>query len=99
MAADFVEQFQVPFPVYTDPQRASYRVAGMKREFGLGLKTLRRARRAARAGVRQGATKGDPFQQGGVLVVAPSGEVLWRFVSDGAGDHPTIAEVLAALPA
>jgi hypothetical protein len=99
MAADFVEQFSVPFPVYTDPERSSYRLAGMKRRLGLGLKTAGRAQRALQGGHRQGRTQGDPWQQGGVLLVDGEGRVSWQHVDDGAGDHASMEAVIVAVRA
>jgi hypothetical protein len=97
MAEDFVAQFGVRFPVYTDPSREAFRRAGLVRRFGIGVKSLGLARRALSAGHRQGRTQGDPWQQGGVLVVAPSGEVLWRHADSGVGDHGDPADALRAL--
>lgn len=97
MAQDFVEQFHVRVPVYTDPQRESYRRAGMKRSMGLGLRTPRQARRAMAAGHRQGKVAGDPWQQGGVLVVDSGGTLLWRHVNRDAGDHASIPRLMSVL--
>jgi hypothetical protein len=97
MAEDFVEGFSVPFPVYTDPERAAYREAGFIRNFGLGIRTIRRGRRAAREGHSQGRTQGDPWQQGGVLVISPEPRLVWNFVSSAAGDHADVEKVMAAL--
>ena len=99
MAQDFVEGFAVPFPVYTDPKRAAYREAGFLRSFGLGFKTLGRGRRAARAGHSQGKVQGDPWQQGGVLVITPEPRLAWSFVSNSAGDHADVEDVIRALDA
>ena len=97
MAQDFVEQFNVSFPVLTDPRRSSYKLAGLKRSFGLGRATLGRAKRAIQGGYRQGMTAGDPWQQGGVLVIHTDGRLLYRHVDDGAGDHAPVEDALAAL--
>ena len=97
MAADFVEQFHVGFPVYTDPSRVTYGLAGLHRRFGLGLETFSRLKRARAVGVSQGATAGDPWQQGGVMVVRPDGEVLYARADEAAGDHAPIEAILAAL--
>ena len=54
-----------------DPRRRTYRHLGFKRGPGstlLSLATMKHALRAWRKGFRQGATQGDPWQQGGVLV-------------------------------
>ncbi|MEZ4471490.1 MAG: AhpC/TSA family protein [bacterium] len=99
MARGFVQQFKVPFPVFTDPSRQVFALAGMKRRFGIGLHTLAVAGRALKEGFRQGRTQGDPWQQGGVLIILPPGEVAFEHVDQGAGDHLDPASVLAALEA
>jgi hypothetical protein len=43
--------------------------------------------------------QGDAWQLGGVLVVRKGGEVAYRHLSAEAGDHPPVADVLAALGA
>ena len=69
----------------------------MERRLGLGLKAIANGWRALRAGHMQGPTRGDPLQQGGVVVVAPDQRVLF-FHSDGTlGEHARIENVLAAL--
>ena len=85
MARDFVEQFGIRSPLFTDPDRRSYRAMGLQRSFGLGLKSLARGRRAASAGFRQGATGGDPWQQGGAALFDRDGTILWSSVDGGAG--------------
>lgn len=97
MAQDFVETFSVPFPVYTDPDRAAYRLSGLRRGFGLGLKTLGYGKRAATSGHVQGKVQGDPWQQGGALVISPEPRLLYHFVSDGAGHHVSLGELLSVL--
>jgi hypothetical protein len=44
-------------------------------------------------------TDGDAWQLGGVLLVLPDGRVPYRYLSSVAGDHPSAAEVIAALTA
>lgn len=98
-AASFVEDLGITTPVYVDPTRASYRALGMKRGLVstlLALGTLKHGIRAFRAGFRQGRTQGDPFQLGGVLVVRPGGLIAFRYLSDEAGDHPPVHDVVAA---
>lgn len=87
-------------PVLIDPTLASYRAAKLKRA-GLGLlspRTAIDAARALRAGHRQGATQGDPWQLGGVLVVAPDDALRFHFEASRAGELVDIGAVLAALP-
>ena len=63
----------------------------------LTLGLLRRVVRAWRKGFRQTDVAGDRLQQGGVVIVAPTGLELYRFISREAGDHPPASSILAAL--
>lgn len=103
MAQDFAEQFKLGVPLYTDPSRKSYEVAGWRRPTGsavLGMGTMLKAGfRAMKDGFRQGKTQGDAFQIGGVLVVKSDGAVLFEHADKTAGDHAAIDDILASLPA
>ena len=85
--------------LYTDPSLAVYRAAELRSglrtvlTFGAVTRTLGSLAR----GFRQGRTQGSALQQGGVLVIARDGRVLWRHVSDGPGDNATAAEIIAAV--
>ena len=87
--------------IYSDSRLDAFKAAGLK--YGawrtLGPKALGHSISALRAGFRQHKTMGKPWQQGGVLVVAPGGKLLYSYASEEAGDHPKFADVLAALPA
>ena len=97
--AGFREQTGWTGPIYTDPSLAVYRAAQLKRSIGSTLdpRSLTDAWRALRHGSRQGRTQGDQWQQGGTLVVAPSGEVRWHHTSGRPGDNATGAQIVAAL--
>ena len=99
-AADFREAQRIECPLFVDPDLKAYAAAGLKRGVlsSLNPRVVARGLRAFSAGQRQGATQGDPWQQGGVFVVTPEGKVLFSHVSEEAGDHPAVADVLAALP-
>jgi len=86
--------------VLTDPSRKAYDLAGFKRSVVLTLfnpASLARFVRANLHGFRQGRVAGDPWQQGGALVVAPSGKVTYRYVGFGPGDQPSPGKLLEAL--
>lgn len=100
-AQAFAEATGLTTPLFVDTSREAYRALGMRRDAGATLNpaALANAVRALRAGFRQKGVKGDPWQMGGVLVVLPGGRVAYRYLSSAAGDHPPVAELLAALPA
>ena len=85
----------------TDPSLAVYRAAELRR----GLRTFVSLGAAARTvgalsrGFRQGRTQGDNLQQGGVLVVARDGRVLWQHVSESPGDNADPDQIVRVLRA
>ena len=98
MACEFAEQFDLDMPLYTDPSRQTYALAGFKRSaLFFGPRTLKRSRRAKAAGFRQRKVAGDPWQQGGEVIISPSGEMIYSRASSGPGDHAPPADLLAAL--
>ena len=88
-------------PVYTDPGRRTYEALRLRRDVrsALNLRSVRRALDAYRKGFRQTGTHGDAWQQGGVFVLDAHGEIVFRYASEYAGDHPAVETVLAALRA
>ena len=95
-ARGFVRGSSIETPVFTDPSLAVYRAVGARRGGG-GLRLVRNALRALRRGFFQWRVLGDPRQQGGLFVVMPGGAIVYRYVSELAGDHPALDEVMAAL--
>lgn len=85
--------------VFTDPTREAYCAVGMKRGLGTSMSVgvVKRAARAYARGFRQTRTQGDALQQGGVILLAPDGRMLFEFISDEAGEHPSLDDVLAAV--
>jgi peroxiredoxin len=98
-ARAFREERDLRFPLLVDPELRAYRAAGLRRGVAstLGPKALAHGLRALRKGYVQGRTQGDPWQLGGVFVIAPGGQVAFSYVSREAGDHPEVSSVLAAL--
>jgi len=99
-AQDFQQEHHLPFTLLTDPDLEAYAAAGLRRGV-LSVfhpRVLGNALRSLRGGFRQGRTAGDPWQLGGVFVITPGDEVLFRHVSREAGDHPLPEQILDALP-
>jgi peroxiredoxin len=98
-AVDFRDAEHVECPLYVDPELRAYAAAGLRRGLRSSLApgVLLRGVRALRDGMRQGATMGDPWQQGGVFVIRPGNRVDFSHVSEEAGDHPAVETILAAL--
>jgi hypothetical protein len=86
-------------PIYTDPSLAVFKAAQLKRSVmrTLDPRSLGNALKGLRDGQLQGRTQGDSWQQGGVLVVSPSGEVRWHHASERPGDNATAAQIASAL--
>jgi hypothetical protein len=97
--AGFRDQTHYEGPIYTDPSLATFRAAELKRSVTSTLdpRSLGKALSAFARGQRQGLTQGDAWQQGGVLVIAPTGEVKWHHASERPGDNATVAQIVAAL--
>ncbi len=101
MAKDFAAKAGLPAGVtlLTDPGLQSYAAAGLKRSalLTLGPRGWLPYLRTMKRGFRQGRTKGDPWQQGGALVVARGGKVLFRHVSTQPSDQADPGSLVAAL--
>jgi hypothetical protein len=85
--------------IYTDPSLAVFNAAQLKRGVMKTLNPLALGKTisAFARGHRQGTTKGDAWQQGGVLVIAPGGEVKWHHASERPGDNAEPSQIVAAL--
>ena len=98
-AIDFRDTELVESPLSVDPELRAYAAAGLKRGLRSSLSpgVILRGLRAFREGKRQGATLGDPWQQGGVFVIRPGNRVDFAHISEEAGDHPAAEAILSAL--
>jgi len=97
--AGFRDETKYPGPIYTDPSLRAYQAAELKRGITKTFdpRALGGTIKAFREGFRQGRTQGDNWQQGGVLVVATDGRVLWHHASDRPGDNARADEIARAL--
>jgi hypothetical protein len=98
-AIDFRDTEHVSSPLYVDPELHAYAAAGLKRGLRSSLSpgVILRGLRAFGEGKRQGATMGDPWQQGGVFIIRPGNSVDFSYISAEAGDHPSVEAILSAL--
>ncbi|MCA9597521.1 MAG: AhpC/TSA family protein [Myxococcales bacterium] len=98
-AQGFAERTNMHGKVFTDPSRATYRALGMRGGVvnSLRFELFSNALRAYRNGHRQQRVQGDPWQQGGAIVVRPDGTLEYAYISRTAGDHPTVREILTVL--
>ncbi|MBL8738475.1 MAG: AhpC/TSA family protein [Planctomycetes bacterium] len=99
MAAAFAAEWAGPHPVLSDPSRAVFAAAGMRRSLFATLhwRLFANAWRAFRSGFRQGKVQGDPWQQGGVLVLDQRGAIVHRQIDRAGGDPLDLGAVLAAV--
>jgi hypothetical protein len=97
--AGFREQTGYTGPLYTDPSLKAYEAAHLERGITKTLNpfALGKTVKAFAQGHRQGLTQGDNWQQGGVLVIAPGGEVKWQHISKRPGDNASGADIVRAL--
>ena len=97
----FVAEEKVDYPVFTDPGKRSYDAFGMKRSVlgVLKMKVLSHGKRATKKGFKQTRVRGDPFQLGGVIVLAADGAVTYEHIENEAGDLADLDLVIAALTA
>jgi hypothetical protein len=101
-AAHFRRRQGIDLPVLADEHRSSYKAAGAKmgsvadlvgpKVVAKGILTTARTRKL------QGRTLGHPAQLGGVMMIAPSGEVIWSHMAQDASDNASPREILAAFP-
>ncbi|HEV1998284.1 MAG TPA: AhpC/TSA family protein [Candidatus Dormibacteraeota bacterium] len=81
-----------------DTRKQTYKALGFRHgvRYTLGPASLARGMDAMSRGFRQVQTQGDPFQQGGTLVVAAGGRPVLFQRARFAGDHASLEEILAA---
>ena len=85
----FREQTKYDGVIYTDPSLAVFQAAQLKRGVMKTLNPLALGKTlgAFMRGHRQGLTQGDTWQQGGVLVIKPGGEIVWHHASERPGER------------
>ena len=100
-AEHFIEEFRLDgMELLVDPDRKTYEAAGTKvatvNELYSPAIVAKALKITATERLIQGPTRGHPAQLGGVLVVAPGGEVVWSYLADDASDNPPNEDVIEA---
>ena len=95
----FREQTKYMGPIYTDPSLEVFKAAGLKRSVTATIdpRGVLKGVGSFMRGHRQGGTKGDPWQQGGVLVVGTGGEITFQHASDRPGDNASVEQIVRSL--
>jgi hypothetical protein len=102
-APHFIEGFRETTgftgPIYTDPTLAVHKAAQLRRGVGTIFKLggISASVGALRRGFRQGKVMGDSTQQGGVLVIAPDGRIVYHHISEHPGDNASPDEIRSHL--
>ena len=100
-AAHFRRREGIDLTVLADNERASYKVAGAKMAGAAGLigpKVVAKGfLTSVRTGKVQTRTIGNPAQLGGVMVIAPDGEVVLKHMANDASDNASPKEILGAV--
>lgn len=97
----YLQRRPLPFPIYADPDRASYQAMGLPRStwwrflrpavIGKYLALIFRGWRIRR--IPEGE---DALQLGGDFLIARSRRLLWEYRSASPTDRPDLATLLAA---
>ncbi len=100
----FERKMELPYPVYGDPDRATYRALGFgrasARRVWLDPRVWRRYAGLLLWGRRPGgAPKQDTLQLGGDAVVDGQARLSWTYRSEGPDDRPSVEELVAAVRA
>ncbi len=100
-AKSFRAERNLTCPIWTDPTGKVQALAGLREGLSASIHPamVSATFRALREGFTQGSTQGNPLQQGGVLAVEASGEVVWRHVNAHPADHASLDALMETLRA
>jgi len=85
--------------LFTDPSRKVFEYLGFKSSVTgfIGLKPLAKTLSALKKGHKQGGIEGSTLQLGGAVVIDTEKTIRFYFASNKAGDHPDVADLVAAV--
>ncbi len=101
-AREFIQRFEVDFPMICDPDQHLYRDFTIERMTPLGFfspSMVLRGIGAMAQGHTMGLPEGDVRQLPGVVIIDREGIIQYRYRSSGPADHPAPQELVAALNA
>lgn len=97
-ARKFADDYNVPFPVLTDPQRNAYRAYGlMDGSFGqlVNPRIVARGAKATMNGIFLSRPTSSPRQLPGTAIVGPDGQLRHLHHARDAADHLTSDQLIA----
>lgn len=85
--------------LFADPARNAFSFLGFSSSVSgfMSVRAVLNAVSALKNGHRQGAIQGSPLQLGGAVAIDTSDTVCYFFAGKKAGDHPDVADLLAAV--
>jgi peroxiredoxin len=96
----FIRQFEVPFPIIADPERALYQQFHLERMSPLRVlspATMVKGVAALAHGHLPGAPQGDVLQLPGVFVIGAGDRVCRAFAPADPAGHPSPDDILKAV--
>lgn len=104
MLRGFERKMKLPYPIYGDPNRATYGALGFgrasARRVWLDPRVWRRYAALLRRGRRPGGpAEQDTLQLGGDAVLDSRAQLSWVYRSEGPEDRPAVDDVVAAVRA
>ena len=98
--ARFKTQFDIPYDMIADPEKALYRAFDLKQASTGKLLSVGMAVKGVSAILRGhglGMPKGDVRQLPGVFIIDTGGKLRYRYDAEGPADHPAPEELIEVL--
>ncbi len=99
---EFIQRFEVAFPMVCDPDQHLYREFAVERMSPIGFfspSMVLRGIAAMAQGHTMGLPEGDVRQLPGVVIIDGEGRIQYRYEGADPADHPSPQTLIAALDA
>ena len=99
---EFIQRFEVAFPMICDPDQHLYREFAVERMSPIGFfspSMVLRGIAAMAQGHTMGLPEGDVRQLPGVVIIDGEGRIQYRYEGADPADHPSPQTLIAALDA